>query len=98
MGRLEQVPDAAGEVSLEASNGFFGALALGAFACDAVLGRGVAAQARDGDAMDGGVDLAVAATVQAVAVGLARADRDRSDTGGPREFGVACEATRSGDL
>src|SRR3954453_18559975 len=79
MGRLEQVPDAAGEVALEAADGFFGAFAFGAFAGDVVLGLGVAAQARDGDAVDGGVDLAVAAAVEAVAVGLARADGDRSD-------------------
>ena len=90
--RLEEVPDVAREVALEAADGFFGALAFGAFAGDVVLRLGVAAQAGDGDAVDGGVDLAVAAAVQAVAVSLARADRDRSDAGGPRELGVAGEA------
>jgi hypothetical protein len=45
-----------------------------------------------------GVDLAVAAAVEAVAVGLAGADRDRSDAGGPGELGVACEAAGAGDL
>jgi hypothetical protein len=35
---LEQVPDAAGEVAFEAADGFFGALAFGAFAGDVVLG------------------------------------------------------------
>jgi hypothetical protein len=69
---LEEVPEAAGEVALEAADGFFGALAFGAFAGNVVLGLGVAAQAGDGDAMDGRVDLAVAAAVEAVAVGLAR--------------------------
>jgi hypothetical protein len=54
----------AGEVALLATDGFFGALVR-----DVVLGLGVAAQAGDGDAMDGGVDLAVAAAVEAVAVG-----------------------------
>jgi hypothetical protein len=58
-------------VALEAADGFLGALALGAFAGDVVLGLGVAAQSGDGDAVDGCVDLAVAAAVQAVAVGLA---------------------------
>src|SRR5215213_6308796 len=79
-GGLEQVPDAAGEVALEAADGFFCALAFGAFA------------------VDGRVDLAVAATVEAVAVGLAGADRDRSDAGSARELGVCGEPARAGDL
>src|SRR5215207_8049272 len=89
VGRLEQLPDAPGEVALEAADGLFGALALGAFASDVVLGLGVAAQAGDGNAVDGGVDLAVAAAIQAVPVGLARANRDRGDAGGARELGIA---------
>src|SRR5215217_8552525 len=97
-GGLEQVPDAAGEVALEAADGFFCALAFGAFAGDVVLGLGVAAQSGDGDAVDGRVDLAVAATVEAVAVGLAGADRDRSDAGSARELGVCGEPARAGDL
>jgi hypothetical protein len=48
--------------------------------------------------VDGGVDLAVAASVQAVAVGLARADGDRGDAAGAGELGVACEALGAGDL
>jgi hypothetical protein len=48
--------------------------------------------------VDGGVDLAVAAAVQAVAVGLARADRDRCDAAGAGELGVAGEALGAGDL
>src|SRR5215218_4682103 len=94
----EEVPEASGEVAFEAADGFLGALAFGAFAGDVVLGLGVAAQAGDGDAVDGGVDLAVAAAVQAVPVGLARADRDRSDAGGARELGIAGEPARAGDL
>src|SRR3954470_16020905 len=86
---LEEVPEAAGEVAFEAADGFFGALAFGAFAGDVVLGLGVAAQAGDGDAVDGRVDLAVAAAVEPVAVGLAGADGDRSDAGGAGELGVA---------
>ena len=45
-------------------------LALGAFAGDVGGGLGVAAGPGDGDAVDGGVELAVAAAVEAVAVGL----------------------------
>ena len=52
VGRLEEVPDAAGEVALEAADGFAGGLAFGAFAGDVVLGFGVAARAGDGDAVD----------------------------------------------
>ena len=95
---LEQVPEAAGEVALEAADGFCGAVAFGALAGDVVLGFGVAAQAGDGDAVDGRVDLAVAAAVEAVAVGLAGADGDRSDAGGARELGVRREPLRAGDL
>ena len=76
------MPDASGEVALEAANGFLGALAFGAFARDVVLGFGVAAQAGDGDAVDGRVDLAVATAVESMAVGLAGTDGNRGDTGG----------------
>jgi hypothetical protein len=96
--RLEEVPEAASEVALEAADGFFGALAFGAFAGDVGLGLGVAAGAGDGDAVDGRVDLAVAAAVEAVAVGLAGADGDRGDAGGAGELGVAGEPARAGDL
>ena len=73
-------------------------LAFGAFAGDVVLGLGVAAGAGDGDAVDRGVDLAVAAAVEAVPVGLARADRDRGQAGGAGELGVAGKAAGAGDL
>ena len=66
-GRLEQVPDAACEVALEAADHVAVGLALGAFAGDVGLGLVVAAGAGDRDAMNGGVDLAVAAAVEAVA-------------------------------
>src|SRR3954451_12213870 len=80
-GRLEQVPDAAGEVALEAAHRFQAGLAFGALASDVVLGLGVASGPGERDPVDGGVDLAVAAAVEAVAVGLARADRDRGAAG-----------------
>ena len=57
----------------------------------------MAAQARDGDAVDRRVDLTVAAAVEAVAVGLAGAAGDRSDACGARELGVAGEAAGAGD-
>src|SRR3954453_15981206 len=98
MGRLEQVPDAAGEVALEAADGFFGAFAFGAFAGDVVLGLGVAAQAGDGDAVERRVDLAIAAAVESMAVGVAGADGNRGDAGGARQLCVGAKASGASDL
>jgi hypothetical protein len=95
---LEQVPDASGEVALEAADGVFGALAFGAFARDVVLRFGVAAQPGHGDPVDGRVDLSVAAAVEPVPAGVARTDWDRGDAGRPGQLGVAAEAVRAGDL
>ena len=48
--------------------------------------------------MEGCVDLAVATAVQAMPVGLARADGDQCDAGGAGELGVGGEAVGAGDL
>lgn len=87
-----------GRGGAEAADGFAGGLAFGAFASDVVLGFRVAAGACDRDAMDGGIDLSVAAAVESVAVCLAGADRDRCEAGRARELGVGFEASRAGDL
>jgi hypothetical protein len=58
----------------------------------------VAAGAGEGDAMDRCVELAVAAAVEAVAVGLARADGKGCESGGAGELGVAVKAAGAGDL
>jgi hypothetical protein len=92
------VPDAAGEVAFEAAERFAVGLAFGGLASDVGLRLGVAAGAGDGDAVDRGVDLAVAAAVEAVAVGLAGADRDRRESGRACELGVGREAGGAGDL
>ena len=92
------MPDAANEVAFEAADGVAVGLALCAFAFDVGLRLGVAAGAGDGDAVDGCVELSVAAAVEAMAVGLARADGDRSDPTGAGELGVAGEAFGAGDL
>jgi hypothetical protein len=65
--------DASNELSVVLGHATLGrvavGLAFGLLARDVVLRLGVAASARDRHAMDGGVDLAVAAAVEAVAVG-----------------------------
>jgi hypothetical protein len=98
VGGWSKAPDAAGEVALEAADGLADALAFLAFAVEAGLCLGVAAGAGDGDAMHGCVDLAVPAAIEAMAVGLAGADRDRRHAGGAGELGLAAEALGAGDL
>jgi hypothetical protein len=98
MGRLEQVPDAAGEVAFEAADRFAVGLAFGGLARHVVAGFGVAAGAGDRDAVNGGVDLAVAAAVEAVPVGAPGADWYRGQAGGASELGVGGEALSAGDL
>jgi hypothetical protein len=92
------VPDAAGEVAFEAAHGFEAGLTFGALASDVVLGLGLTAGARERDAVDGRIELAVAAAVEAVAVGLARTDRDRGHAGRARELGSGGETLDAGDL
>jgi hypothetical protein len=97
-GRLEEAPNLAREVAFEAADGFAVGLACGGLAGDVVAGLGVAAGSGDGDAVNGGVDLAVAAAVEPVAVGLARADWDWCDACRARKLGVGREAFGAGDL
>ena len=97
-GRLEQSPDAAGEVALEAADRFAGALAFAASAGDVVARLRVTARAGDDHAVQRRVDLAVAALVEPVALGVARAGGDRRDAGGAGELGRRGEALGAGDL
>jgi hypothetical protein len=53
---LEEVPDAAGEVALEAADGFAAGLAVGLFAREVGGGFGVDAAFGDGQAMQRGLD------------------------------------------
>jgi hypothetical protein len=94
----QEVPDAAGEVAFEAAHGFEAGLAFDAFAGQVVARFGVAAGAGQGDAVDGGVELSVAAAVKSVAVGLAGADGDRGDAGGAGELGLGGKAPGASDL
>jgi hypothetical protein len=59
------------EVAFEAADGFAFALAFRDLAVDVGGGWGVRSHLGDGDAVDGGVELAVAAAVKPHAVGVA---------------------------
>jgi hypothetical protein len=60
------------EVAFEGSSGFAGCFAFRDFSSEISLGVGVVALLDDGDAVEGGVELSVAAAVEAVAsAGLA---------------------------
>jgi len=58
----------------------------------------VAAGAGDDHAVKRGVDLAVAALVESLALRVARAGRDRCDAGGAGQLCRGGEALRAGDL
>jgi pimeloyl-ACP methyl ester carboxylesterase len=72
VGRLQQSPDAAGEVALEAADRFSRGLAFVASARDVVARRLVTACAGDDHAVQRGVDLTVAALVEPLALRVAR--------------------------
>ena len=69
--RFQCVEDGAGEESFEAADRFAAALAFGPFALEVVAGRRVVAGLGDRDPVEGGVELAVAAAVESVALGAA---------------------------
>ena len=97
-GRAQEMPDAAGEVALEGADGVAGGLAFGVLARDVVLRFGMTPRPSDCNAMDRGVDLPVAAAIEAVTVRFARANRDRREARGARELGIGIKALRTGDL
>ena len=68
----------AGEVAFEAADNLGGGLAFGAAAGDVGAGGSVPAQPDDGDAVEGGVGLEVAAAVEPVSGGLAGGGGDRA--------------------
>jgi hypothetical protein len=85
-------------VALEATQCLALGLALGETAGNVVLRRLVAAQLGDGDATEGGVQLAVAAAIEAEARAVAARGRDRRDAGQASEFRRRAEALDAGDL
>src|SRR3954451_7022390 len=78
---VEEVPDAAGEVALEAAQRLAPTVALGELALQVGARGRVDAQARDGDAVQRAVELAIAAAVEAHAVAAPRRARDRRGAG-----------------
>src|SRR3954468_2573095 len=96
--RLEESPNAAGEVALEAAQGFAAGLAVGLLAREVGGGLRVQAALGDGEAVQRAVELAVAAAVEAVAVGASGGGGDRCRAGEPSELGVGREALDAGDL
>jgi hypothetical protein len=69
-GGFEGVVDHAGEGAFEAADGVAAAFPFGLFAFEVGACGGVVAGLCDGDAVEGGVELAVAAGVEAVALDL----------------------------
>src|SRR3954466_13085481 len=72
---LEEVPDAAGEVALEAADGFAAGFAFGLTASEVGSALGVQAALGDREAVQGAVDLTVAAVIEAVALRSPRGGR-----------------------
>src|SRR4051794_41193646 len=90
---VEASVDDVGEVAFERAAGFAGCLAFVELSGEERLGGGVVALLDDGDAVERGVELAVAAAVQAVAAwGLAGSAGDRGRAAEAREGGLALEA------
>src|SRR5699024_1649030 len=90
-------PEGAGDGGLETSERFHLALAGGAQPEVVVLARALQAGLGDGDAVDGTVQLAVSASVQAyMTCGAAGPDRDRSAPGEHHVFAGGGEAIDSG--
>src|SRR4051794_2137640 len=77
---------------------FTGALSFAASPCDVVARRLVTARVGDDRAVQRGVDLTVAALVESLALGVARAGGDRCDARRASQLGGCREALRAGDL
>lgn len=87
---------AAGEVALEASHGFALGLALGDAPGDVGLGGGVAAHADHDDEMQGPVELADAAAVEAVPAGIPGGRGDGAGPGQGGECGLGADSAGVG--
>jgi hypothetical protein len=88
LGDVEQSPDPAGEVSLEAADRFLLGLPFGVSAVEVDAGGWVGAGSGERDDVERAVELAIAAAVQPVAFGVAGAGGDRGGAGVSREARV----------
>jgi len=85
-------------LSFEAADGFAACFAFVLFAFEVGACRWVDAALGDGDAVEGAVELAVAAAVEAVALVFAGAGVEGCDAGVACELGVGWEAVDRADL
>src|SRR5215210_2090957 len=93
---LQAPVDDVGEMAFEGAASFTAGLAFGGFAGDECAGAWVDAGLHDRDPVEGGVELAVAAAIEAVvAGGLAGAAGDRC---GAAEAGVGGGAAEAADV
>ena len=96
--RFQALEDNADEVSLEAAECFSAALPFAAFALEVLASGRVVAGLRDRDPVERGVELAVAAAVEPVALSAALARFERCDAAVAGELGVCFEAVDRADL
>jgi hypothetical protein len=96
--QVEDVEDAPGELAFERSESLLVGLAVGLVSGDVGLGGCVGAFLDDGDRVQGAVELAVAGSVESVALLAAGGDVERGDAGVHGELGVGAEALDAGDL
>jgi len=85
-------------LAFQATDGFATALAFGLFAFEVGARGGMDARLRDRDSIEGRVELAVAAAVEAVALDAAGAGLEWCDATMSGELGVALEAADRADL
>jgi hypothetical protein len=95
---VEEVVDAADEVAFEAADRFWVGLSAGALFGDVEGGLGVVVDAGEREHVERVVELAVAAAVEAVAVGASRGDGDRRAPREASELRVGLEAVDAADL
>jgi hypothetical protein len=94
----QESPQGAGELTFEAADRFAVGLAFGELLLEVGTGGWMHADLRDRDAVQGGVELAVPAAVEAMTGAVARAGRDRGGAGDLRELRREREPLRAGGL
>lgn len=88
---MGEVVDFAGDVAFDAADGFSAGLAFGQASFQVVAGALVPAQTAEHDAVEGGVGLAVTASVEPASLGLAGGRFDGADAAQRREGGLSSQ-------